>query len=127
MRNDNGELEIATIVAVTRKSNGIAAITKVYTPEKCRGNRLAEKLVRHVCKEYELEIFMLHNDINSFLFRLLQTYEKVVLYVGVDNAAKRVYGRVGFLGLIEGSISSGEVEHWIEIGFDQTKVVLGHW
>ena len=127
MRNDNGEFEIATIVAVTRKSCGVAAITKVYTPEKWRGNRLAEKLVRHVCKEYELAIFRLPDDINSFLFRLLKTYEKVVLYVGVDNAAKKVYGRVGFPGLIEGSPSSDEVEHWIEIGFDQTKVVLGHW
>ena len=48
---------IASIVAVTRKSEAVpdvAAITKVYTPEKWRGRRCAQKLVHHVCTEYEL-------------------------------------------------------------------------
>lgn len=102
----NGAPEIATIVAVTRKSEGVATITKVYTPERWRGKGCAERLVRHVCIE------------------LLEKYKQVVLYVGVDNSAKIVYNRVGFQGLSEGSLSS---ERWLEIGFDQAKVKLGHW
>lgn len=106
MQKCNGKLEIATIVAVTRKSEGVATITKVYTPEKWRGNGGAERLVRHVCIE------------------LLEKYKQIVLYVGVDNLAKVVYDRVGFQGLSEGSSSS---ERWLEIGFDEDKVELGHW
>ncbi|OJA19567.1 N-acyltransferase superfamily [Rhizopogon vesiculosus] len=106
----NGESEIASIVAVTRKSSGIAAITKVYTPENWRRKfRCAERLVRRVCRE------------------LLKTHEQVVLYVGVGNPAAKVYDRVGFQGLTEGSPAVGGVEHWLEIGFDQAKVDLGHW
>ncbi|KAG2062664.1 hypothetical protein BDR04DRAFT_1112087 [Suillus decipiens] len=102
----HGEPEIATIVAVTRKSEGVATISKVYTPEKWRGRGGAERLVRHVCIE------------------LLEKYKQVALYVGVDNSAKVVYDRVGFSGLSEGSLLS---ERWLEIGFDQDKVELGHW
>ncbi|KAG1885503.1 hypothetical protein F4604DRAFT_1972000 [Suillus subluteus] len=105
MQKRNGNPEIATIVAVTRKSEGVAAITKVYTPEKWRGNRGAERLVRHVCIE------------------LLEKYKQIVLYVGVDNCAKVVYDHVGFQGLSEGSSS----ERWLEMGFDENKVELGHW
>ncbi|KAG1864725.1 hypothetical protein DFJ58DRAFT_867114 [Suillus subalutaceus] len=106
MQKRNGNPEIATIVAVTRKSEGVATITKVYTPEKWRGNGGAERLVRHVCIE------------------LLEKYKQIVLYVGVDNCAKVVYDRVGFQGLSEGSSSS---ERWLEMGFDENKVELGHW
>ncbi|KAG2156619.1 uncharacterized protein EDB93DRAFT_922908 [Suillus bovinus] len=106
MQKRDEKPEIATIVAVTRKSKGVATISKVYTPEKWRGNGCAARLVRHVCIE------------------LLETYEQVVLYVGVDNGAKYVYDRVGFQGLSEGSPLS---ERWLEIGFDQNKVELGHW
>ncbi|OJA19667.1 hypothetical protein AZE42_02827 [Rhizopogon vesiculosus] len=109
MRDSDGELDVATIVAVTRKSSDVAAITKVFTPAKWGRRGCAERLVRHVCKE------------------LLQTYKTIVLYVGVDNPARRVYARVGFKGLTEGSPLDDEVEHWVEIGFDQAKVDLGHW
>lgn len=121
----NGPSEIATIVAVTRKSEGVATITKVYTPEKWRGKGCAERLVRHVCIEYVLAVTIPHHDTNFFfLNRLLEKYSQVVLYVGVENSAKVVYGRVGFQGLSEGSRSS---ERWLEIGFDEDKVELGHW
>jgi hypothetical protein len=71
---------------------------------------------------------MLHNDANFFLLpRLLKTHEQVVLYVGVGNPAERVYDRVGFQGLTERSRAIDGVEHWLEIGFDQAKVNLGHW
>ncbi|KAG1838335.1 hypothetical protein C8R48DRAFT_751559 [Suillus tomentosus] len=99
--------EIATIVAATRKSEGIATISKVYTPKKWRGKGCAEILVRHACIE------------------LLEKYKEVVLYVGVElGSAKTVYGRVGFQGLDDESPLS---ERWLEIGFDQDKVELGHW
>ncbi|KAG0707499.1 hypothetical protein DFH29DRAFT_628059 [Suillus ampliporus] len=109
IQKPNEEPDIASIVAVTRKSEYIAAITKVYTPEKWRGRCCAERLVRHVCTE------------------LLETYEQVVLYVGVENGAGKVYDRVGFQGLKKGSPTIDGVEHWLEIGFDTSKVELGHW
>lgn len=108
MQKHNEKPEIATIVAVTRKSEleGIATITKVYTPSKWRGKGCAKMLVRHVCVE------------------LLEKYKQIVLYVGVDNPAKAVYSHVGFQGISEGSLPS---ERWLEIGFERSKVKLGHW
>ncbi|KAG1795744.1 uncharacterized protein HD556DRAFT_372826 [Suillus plorans] len=106
IKRGNEKTEIATIVAATRKSEGIATISKVYTPDKWRGKGCAEKLVRHACSE------------------LLDKYKEIVLYVGVDNSARIVYGRVGFQGLDDESPLS---ERWLEIGFDQDKVELGHW
>ena len=53
--------------------------------------------------------------------------ESVVLYVAHDNpAANHVYGKVGFAGLGNGERVL-DVDPWMEIGFDRTKVVLGHW
>lgn len=106
MQKHNEKPEIATIVAVTRKSEGVATITKVYTPAKWRGKGCAKTLVRHVCVE------------------LLEKYKQIVLYVGVENPAKMVYSHVGFQGISGGSPSA---ERWREIGFDQSKVELGHW
>jgi len=123
MKKPNEKPEIATIVAVTRKSEGVATITKVYTPAKWRGNGCAERLVRHVCIEYVLAVVILHHDTDFFLNRLLEKYQQIVLYVGVENCAKVVYDRVGFQGLSEGSVS----ERWVETGFDRKKVELGHW
>lgn len=40
--------EIASIVAVTRESPSVAAITKVYTNPDWRSRRCAERLVRKV-------------------------------------------------------------------------------
>ncbi|KAG2143005.1 hypothetical protein DEU56DRAFT_733420 [Suillus clintonianus] len=104
-----GETDIASIVAVTRESNAVAAITKVYTPQKWGRKGRAERLVRRVCRE------------------LLKTHEQVVLYVGADNHAKKLYNRVGFQGLSEGSPPIDGVEKWLEIGFDRAEVELGHW
>jgi predicted GNAT family acetyltransferase len=42
--------EIASLVAVTRETVGVSAITKVYTNPRWRGKRCAERLVRHVTK-----------------------------------------------------------------------------
>lgn len=48
--------------------------------------------------------------------------DSVVLYVAHDNRAKYVYQRVGFANeTVPG------VEPWLEVGFDQRCVTLGHW
>ena len=55
--------------------------------------------------------------------------EAVVLFVGCENPAARVYRRVGFKGLdtiIDGP-AIDNVDRWLEIGFDRKKVILGHW
>ncbi|GJE99638.1 hypothetical protein PsYK624_159090 [Phanerochaete sordida] len=102
--------EIASIVAVTRTSDSVAAITKVYTNPRWRQRRCAERLVRRVCKH------------------LLKSKEKVVLYVAHNNpAAAKVYDRVGFLGLSPGSAPVLGVDSWLELGFDRNLVTLGHW
>ena len=64
------------------------------------------------------------------MFRLLQDKgrEAVVLFVGCENPAARVYHRVGFQGLgtiIDGTIDN--VDRWLEVGFNRNKVTLGHW
>jgi len=115
MHKPNGKPEIATIVAVTRKSEGVATITKVYTPEKWRGHGCAERLVRHVCIEYVLAAVIFHHDTNFFLNRLLEKYKQIVLYIDVENRANVVYDRMGFQGLSKGSVS----ERWIETGFER--------
>jgi hypothetical protein len=53
----------------------------------------------------------------------------VVLYVGYDNPARKVYRRVGFAGpggepLDDESANQG---HWLELGFDSERAELGHW
>lgn len=51
-----------------------------------------------------------------------------MLYVGNKNPAMRVYDKVGFVGL--GSSAPEQYKHvedWLEIGFDQSRVELGHW
>lgn len=102
---EGGETDIASIVAATRQSDTVAAITKVYTPEKWSRKGRAERLVRRVCRE------------------LLKTHEQVVLYVGSDkNSAQKLYNRVGFQDLCKKT-----PERWLEIGFDKAEVELGHW
>ncbi|KAG1862756.1 hypothetical protein DFJ58DRAFT_905180 [Suillus subalutaceus] len=105
IKEGGGETDIASIVAATRQSDTVAAITKVYTPEKWQRKGRAERLVRRVCRE------------------LLKTHEQVVLYVDAKNTgAQRLYNRVGFRDLC------GETpEHWLEIGFDRGEVEVGHW
>ncbi|KAG1902077.1 uncharacterized protein F5891DRAFT_1217349 [Suillus fuscotomentosus] len=103
IKEGDEETDIASIVAATRQSHTVAAITKVYTPEKWQHKGRAERLVRRVCRE------------------LLKTHEQVVLYVGANlTSAQRLYDRVGF------QATSGP-ERWLEIGFDRAEVDLGHW
>ena len=65
------------------------------------------------------------------MFSLLQDKgrETVVLFVGCDNRAARVYRRVGFQGLetLANGSAVDNVNRWLEVGFDHKKVTLGHW
>ena len=48
----------------------------------------------------------------------------MVLYVGRENPAARVYTNVGFKRVRD---VDGTEESWKELGFDPQKVKLGHW
>ncbi|KAG6380948.1 hypothetical protein JVT61DRAFT_5341 [Boletus reticuloceps] len=100
---------VAAICAVTRSSMNVSAITKVYTCPKWRRLGFAEHLVRDVTR------------------RLLDSgKESVVLYVGHENSARRVYHRVGFVGLSGKPDERAEgVEDALELGFIGTN--RGHW
>ncbi|KAF8161424.1 acyl-CoA N-acyltransferase [Crassisporium funariophilum] len=102
--------EVVCIVAFTRNSAKVATISKVYTHPDFRGMKYAERLVRHVC---------------NWLLRE-KGREAVTLFVGVDNLAAKVYHRVGFEGLDNSPAVEG-VDLWLELGFDRSKIVLGHW
>lgn len=99
---------ITTICAVTRNTHRVSAITKVYTTPKWRRRGCAELLVRHVTAQLLFEYGK----------------EKVVLYVGHDNSAQKVYHRVGFAGLC-GEPKIEGVEDSLELGF--TGTARGHW
>ncbi|KAI0931511.1 hypothetical protein AcW1_001100 [Taiwanofungus camphoratus] len=100
--------DITTICAVTRNSQRVSAITKVYTTPRWRRRRCAEFLVRDVTAR--------------LLFECAK--DCVVLYVGHDNSAQRVYDRVGFAGLCGKDKPEG-VEDSLELGFVGTN--RGHW
>jgi len=102
--------QITTIVAVTRKSEAVAGMTKVYTTPTFRGRGCAEKLVAHVCEQ-----------------QLASGVESVVLFVGHTLSAARVYHRVGFVGVGPGKGPNyiPDAERWIELGFEDTET--GHW
>ena len=47
----SGRREIASIVATTRTTDTVAAVTKVFTNPKWRSRGCAERLLRHVCQQ----------------------------------------------------------------------------
>ncbi|PIL31464.1 hypothetical protein GSI_06166 [Ganoderma sinense ZZ0214-1] len=100
--------DITTICAATRNSPHVAAITKVYTTPRWRRRGCAELLVRAVTAQ--------------LLFDFGK--EAVVLYVGHENSAQRVYDRVGFAGLC-GKPKPDGVEDALELGF--VGADRGHW
>ncbi|KAI0294932.1 hypothetical protein BC826DRAFT_1091494 [Russula brevipes] len=103
------EGEVTSMCAVTRSTQNVSAITKVYTTPKWRRRGFAEYLVRNVTR------------------RLLVDCGKrtVTLYVGHNNSAQRVYDRVGFVGLCGKEKVTG-VEDSIELGL-VTGAPRGHW
>ncbi|KAI0756474.1 hypothetical protein C8Q80DRAFT_33771 [Daedaleopsis nitida] len=100
--------DITTICAVTRNSHRVSAITKVYTTPRWRRRGCAEFLVREVTAQ--------------LLFQYGK--ESVVLYVGHENSAQRVYDRVGYAGLC-GKPKPDAVEDSLELGFIGAD--RGHW
>ncbi|TFK56735.1 hypothetical protein OE88DRAFT_51385 [Heliocybe sulcata] len=109
IRQGAGPPDIASIVAFTRVSQNVAAITKVFTNPRWRNKGCALRLVRRVTKH------------------LLKTKEAVVLYVSHGNPAARVYDQVGFVGLADDAREFSGVDRWLELGFDQRFVDIGHW
>jgi len=107
------EPEIASIVVTSRESETVSTISKVYSNPKWRKRGCAQRLVRYVCKHLLTKAGK----------------ESVVLYVANDNvAAAKVYHRVGFVGLGENDDGLVDgVDQWVEVGFDRSKVKLGHW
>ncbi|KAG8219529.1 hypothetical protein J3R82DRAFT_479 [Butyriboletus roseoflavus] len=111
-RGDAG-WEAACLVATTRESENVTAVTKVFTAEHWRGRGCAARLLHRVCQE------------------ILREKERVVLYVGNGDSteltsARRVYHKVGFQGLNAQQEQNVEnVERWVEIGFEGT--TLGYW
>jgi len=104
-----GVREIASIVAVTRQTEGVSGITKVFTSPRVRKRGCAERLVRYVCQHLLIK----------------ERRQAVVLYVAHDNpAAAKVYHRVGFQGLSNQPRPEG-VEDWLELGFQGANI--GHW
>lgn len=83
--------------------------------------------MRRVCKQ---SVYLKHLIIGSLLTylsrSLLITKESIVLYVGHENPAAKVYKRVGFAGLLGAPPVKG-VDSWLEVGFDPKCVVMGHW
>ncbi|KAI0632413.1 hypothetical protein C8Q77DRAFT_1159042 [Trametes polyzona] len=100
LQGPNDVSVIACIVAATRNTDTVSAITKVYTDPQWRSRGYAERLVRYVC---------------NFL---LQEKKSVVLYVSHSNPARKVYERVGFVGF---------ADSWKELGFERSAVEIGHW
>jgi len=91
---------IASIVAVTRVSEEVAAITKVYADDACRRGGCASSVIRVVAQHYR------------------DQKKRVVLYVAREKeTAKGAYERCGFK----------ELSDWIEIGFARDEVELGYW
>ncbi|KAG8962937.1 hypothetical protein FRC03_003607 [Tulasnella sp. 419] len=101
---------ITSIVAVTRTSGNVAAITKVVTHPKYVRQGWAKRLVKYVCR------------------RLLVDEKKsqIALYVAIGNtAAESTYHACGFSGLFGNPPEKDRDAEWLEIGFHDSD--LGHW
>lgn len=117
--------EIATICVVGRSSPAVSAITKVYTTSKWRRHGFAEALVRYVTRMYVLPSHLAgFNDSPPETSLFACGKNAVVLYVGQDNSAQRVYDRVGYVGLCGKPRPEG-VEDALELAFEGA--VPGHW
>ncbi|KZO96418.1 hypothetical protein CALVIDRAFT_598364 [Calocera viscosa TUFC12733] len=103
------DYDVVCIIAVTRKSTKVAAVSKVFTHENYRRRGYAKRLLAHVCHE------------------VLRTKQQIVLFVAHDlKTAAGVYGRVGFVGVGDRPMSERAlVERWLELGFEDTDT--GHW
>ena len=51
VQKEGQEPEIACLVATTRESDTVTAVTKVFTPKRWRGRGCAARLLHRVCQE----------------------------------------------------------------------------
>ena len=51
VQKDDQEPEVACLVATTRESDNVTAVTKVYAAEHWRGRSCATRLLHRVCQE----------------------------------------------------------------------------
>jgi GNAT superfamily N-acetyltransferase len=113
IKRGDEEWETACLVATTRESENVTAVTKVFTADHWRGRGCAARLLHRVCQE------------------IIQNKRRVVLYVGNSTAreltsARKIYHKVGFQGLSTvQELRVENVERWLEIGFEGT--TLGYW
>lgn len=102
--------QITSMVAVTRTSGSVAAITKVVTHPNYFRQGWAKRLVRDVCRRLLIE----------------EHKSRVVLYVTIGNtAAEATYHACGFTGLFGHPAQLDRDVEWLEIGFHDSD--LGHW
>ncbi|KAI9463421.1 hypothetical protein HD554DRAFT_2027169 [Boletus coccyginus] len=107
VQKDGQESEIACLVATTRESDNVAAVTRVFTAERWRGRGYAARLLHRVCQD------------------ILLRKKRVVLYVAESAPSRKVYHKIGFHGLGPQIEQAEDVERWVEIGFNGT--ALGYW
>ena len=118
---------MTSICAVTRNTQNVSAITKVYTTPKWRRRGFAEHLVRNVTRRSVILVSLLDTEPHPRFASLLFDCGKrnVTLYVGHNNSAQRVYDRVGFVGLC-GKEKANGVEDSLELGL-VTGAPRGQW
>lgn len=59
IQKDGNPPEIACLVATTRESDHVTAITKVFTPEQWRSRGCAKRLMHRVCQEWVVDMNLL--------------------------------------------------------------------
>lgn len=50
VQKDDQEPEIACLIATTRESENVTAVTKVFTAERWRGRGCAARLLQRICQ-----------------------------------------------------------------------------
>lgn len=59
IKKGDEEWEVACLVATTRESENVTAVTKVFTAEHWRGRGCAARLLHRVCEEWVSAICVL--------------------------------------------------------------------
>jgi len=119
------------MVAITRSSPSITAVTKVVTDPEFLSQGWAKRLLKFVCQKSVFAPLCHHYFLltyHSFTLSLFieEKKQELVLYVYRGNvAAEKVYHSLGFGGLFGEEPDSDLDPDWIEIGFHDTD--LGHW
>lgn len=117
------EGEAASICAVTRTSQNVAAVTKVYTSPARRRQGFAKRLVGHVARMCVAPVISNALSAPNAYPRLLtgsdevNAISNVVLYVGRNNSARIIYEEIGFQSLSRVEDDNSDRGGFLEIGF----------